>query len=414
VLGFLLSLWMAKTLPIDEYGTWGLVYAFQTGLATFGAVGILEAVVSLLRLHPGPEERSKLFAAANGAFLLTAGTSLAAAALVRVVFVTRSDIGVVTLSSAIVSGAVLAFSSLQAQIVRLEERHLSSLSYYFLVPLAGLVGSIAAFSMDRSVGAFFVGSAAGLMMAAPAFLFKQVGPSSPSRDRSVHGQILARLKPYVAVAFFGWLSGYGNNFVVDYLFESSDVARFTFALAIGSVMQLVASALNQVWGPRFFRITQVQSLEIVENKNRRFFATQSMVLGGLGAVCLISLPPLLRAVGGNLASYASMGLEFFFVLAGYVFLSPWSHCHNYLLAYDKGRNVMHIVLITSAIGIVLWFALMWWLGPLGIYVGFFSQMVIRSLGIVLFTQGIWPVTIGWGSVGAGVLMTLGGLVVSRL
>lgn len=407
--GFLLSLWMARTLPVAEYGAWGLLYAFQTGLTTFGLVGILEAVVGLLRSHDTPEARRALFGGATGAFLVTISASLIIAIAIAP-FVLGQRIGLLAIACVLVSGALLAFAALQAQIVRLEERHLASLGFNFGVPLVGLASSTAWFIAERSAQSFFVGSAVGLVVAMAAlWRAGKVEAYSVARHGEQRRQVMARLAPYVVVAFFGWLSGYGNNFVVTSLFPATEVARFTFALSLGSVMQLVASALNQVWSPRFFLITQSEPFDTVEDKNRRFFFSQSVVLGLIAALSIVLLPPLLKALGGNLAFYASMKLELFFVFAAYIVLSPWWHCHNYFLAYDRGPSVMNIVLITSAVGIVLWLALMWLLGPLGIYIGFFSQMVVRSIGIVLFARGFWPVRVGWGGVATGMLVASGGL-----
>lgn len=405
----MLSLWMARTMPVVDYGSWGLLYALQTGLTTFALVGILEAVIGLLRQHEMPEERRKLFAAASGAFFLTLSASAAVAA-VGVYLFRFEEVHALTLGCVLASGALLAFASLQAQIVRLEERHAASLAFNFAVPALGLVGSAAGFLVDRSVQSFFVGSAAGLLLA--TVLFARVGNTAmyrPELHRQHRAEILRRLSPYVAAAFFGWLSGYGNNFVVKSLFDATEVARFTFALSLGGVMQLVASALNQVWSPRFFRIVQTEPFDSVEGKNRRFFFAQSIVLGLIAAVGIMILPPLLAAVGGRLAFYASMKREMFFIFSGYIFLSPWWHCYNYFLAHDRGPSVMKIVLLTSAVGITVWVGLMWMLGPLGVYAGFCAQMAIRSAGIVMFARGFWPLKVGWFGVAGGLLMALGGL-----
>lgn len=414
VSGFVLSLWMARSLSIESYGTWGLVFAFQTALSTFGLVGIVEAIVSLLKHYSSQEDRKKLFAAANQVFLLTISISIFIAILFGLLFAYRGSIGFLALCGVLVSGALLAFAALQSQIVRLEERHFASLGFSFLVPLTGLVGSVICFMIKPSVGAFFIGSAVGLALTLTILVLRKDRAAVYSDANNDEGrtQILRRLTPYVTIAFFGWLSGYGNNFVVNSFFQPVEVARFTFALSIGSIMQLVSSALNQVWSPRFFHSTHVKPFDMVESKNRRFFFGQSIVLGVVGAACIALLPSLLKWLGGNLAHYDSMGLELFLVVAGYIFLSPWAHCQNYFLAYDKGAAVLQIVLVTSAIGIGLWLVLMWFLGPIGIYIGFFAQMVIRTIGIVSVAKRLWPLKVSWFGVGAGVTIALGGLLVT--
>lgn len=416
VSGFVLSLWMARSLSIESYGTWGLVLAFQTALSTFGLVGIVEAIVNLLKHYSCQEDRKKLFAAANQVYLLTISVSILVAILFGLLFAYRGTIGFLTLSGVLVSGALLAFAALQSQIVRLEERHFASLGFSFLVPLSGLVGSVVCFIIKPSVDAFFIGSAVGLALSLIILVMRKgmVAIYRDANNDERRTEILRRLTPYISIAFFGWLSGYGNNFVVNSFFQPAEVARFTFALSIGAIMQLVSSALNQVWSPRFFHSTHVEPFDMVESKNRRFFFLQSVVLGVVGAGCVALLLPFLKWLGGNLAFYDSMGLELFLVVAGYIFLSPWTHCHNYFLAYDMGATVLQIVLTTSAIGIGLWLALMWFLGPIGIYIGFFMQMVIRSIGIAYVARKLWLLKVSWFGVGAGVLIELGGLLVTML
>lgn len=404
---------MARVLSVEEYGLWGLALALQVGLATFGIVGIVEAVVGLLPRYRSPAERVYLFSAANKTFFLTVSVSLLAGALLGLLIARRSEIGAVALSGALASGALLAFSMMRAQIVRLEEKHPASLAFSFVVPLSGLIGSVIAFALNPSIESFFVGSTLGLALAIMMLRGLRIGIYGvlPS-DSNASAEILGRLLPYIAVAFFGWLSGYGNNLAIDLLFQSAEVARFTFAFTLGAVMQLVASALNQVWSPRFYRITHAHSFTIVERKNRLFYGAQAVVLGTVAAICLVLFPPALRAVGGNLAFYGSMTWEFFFVMTAYVCLVPWWHCHSYLLAYDQGHRIMRIVLVTSIIGLTIWFTLMWALGPFGIYAGFLVQMAVRSIGIIYFTRQTWPVQIPWLGVSGGVLIALTGTLIS--
>ena len=124
-------------------------------------------------------------------------------------------------------------------------------------------------------------------------------------------------------------------------------------------------------------------------------------------------PVTMDALGGNLVAYRSMSPELFFLFASYVLLTPWSHCQNYFLAYDKGPVVMRVVLITSVIGIVAWLTLMWLIGTLGIYIGFLLQMLLRSVGILTAAKTYWPIKVSWGGALGGVLLTSLGLVLSK-
>ncbi len=138
--GFLLFLWLARTLSVDDYASFGLLFALQTGFATFAITGIVEAVTGLMKEYSTVEERNKLFAAANTAFVLMALISIVFVLLLFVTLVQQSQIAFLEASYVLVSGLLVAFSSLQSQIVRLEENHHLSLCFSFLSPLAGVLG----------------------------------------------------------------------------------------------------------------------------------------------------------------------------------------------------------------------------------------------------------------------------------
>lgn len=414
LVGFLLFLWLARTLSVDNYGNFGLLYALQTGLTTFGLVGIVEAVVGLLKEHQSKELRRKLFAAANSAFLITLASSIVLALILFAMFFGGSEISIFTLACILVSGALLAYSMLQSQIVRLEEKHLSSLCFNFVLPLAGLIGSCIGFFWGRTIQTFFLGSILGLSFASVILWINRIGFYGFA-DRLVETRdILLRVIPFIAIAFFGWLGGYGNNYVIKIFFDPKEVAKYTFALSLSSIMQLIATALNQVWSPRFFRLIHEIPREQVEKKNRRFFRLQSLTMGFFGGIVISMFPFTMNVLGGNLKSYQFMSLELLCLFSAYIILCPWWHCSNYFLAYDKGPSMMRIVFISSVIGIILWLILMWLMGPIGIYIGFLTQMLLRTSGILYKAKKQWPIKVSWDGVVGGLLLTFIGFVASKI
>jgi O-antigen/teichoic acid export membrane protein len=410
--GFVFFLWLARTLSVNDYATWGLLYALQTGVASFGLVGIVEAVVGLLKTHRSAEDQRRLFAAANGVFLFTSVFSILFATTIYVAFLGRAGTFLVATTGVVASGALLAYSSLQAQIVRLEERHLASLCFNFLIPLCGFAGSLASFVLLRTVQSFFWGSAIGLGVALLGAKLRDVGFYAIAARVVELRPILLRVTPFIAVTFLGWLGGYGNNYVVKLFFSSAEVAKFTLVFMLSATMQLIATSMNQVWSPRFYRMIHHLPFEQVERENRRFFRLQGLVLGLAGGLLIALYPSAVKVLGGNLTHYRSVGFELFLLVSSYVVVIPYWHCQNYLLAFDKGQTMMRLHTVTSVIGIVVLVIFMWLLGPLGIYIGFLVQMGLRSAGAVIVTRAQWPVTIGLDSVVAGTAITFIGFLVS--
>lgn len=412
--GFVLFLWLARTLSVSDYANFGLLYSLQTGLITFGLVGIIEAVVGLLKDHKNIEQQKTLFAAANSVFILTLVSALVFVLFMYVTFLEHSEITFLMLASVLLSGALLAFSSLQAQIVRLEEKHLPSLYFNFVLPLAGLLGSFVLFFIERTVQSFFLGAMIGLIVLIVGAWINKIGFYDIAYRTTKIRHILLRVTPFIAVAFLGWLSGYGNNYIIKLFFDSTEVAKFTFILSLSSVMQLIATALNQAWAPRFYKITHELPFEEVEKKNRKFYRLQGFLFGLFGGIVISVFPIAMKMLKGNLLYYQSMSFELFLLFSSYVVLSPWWHYQNYFLAYDKGPSIMRIVLITSVIGIVAWIILMWLFGPIGIYIGFMLQMLLRSVGIIIVGKKYWPVQISWDGLVVGVLINIAGFLISKI
>ncbi len=412
--GFVFFLWLAQTLSINDYATWGLLYALQTAVASFGLVGIVEAMVGLFKVHRTADDQRRLFAVANSAFLVTSGFSMVLATIIFAAFVERTDSPPLSIPWVVASGALLAYSSLQAQIVRLEERHTASLFFNFVIPLAGLVGSVIVVAVQRTVQSFFIGSTIGLAVSLVGARMCQLGFYRFAHSTTECRPILSRISPFIAVTFLGWLGGYGNNYVIKLFFDSAEVAKFTLAFMICSIMQLIATAMNQVWSPRFYRLIHEFPFDQVERQNRRFFRLQAVVLGLAGGLLIALFPVGVGVLGGNLAQYQSIGLELALLVAAYVVLVPWWQCQNYFLAYDEGPIVMRILVGASLVGVTILLGSISLLGPLGIYIGFLAQMALRSAGalIVARVRCNLRINISWDGILIGVALTLGGLALS--
>jgi hypothetical protein len=137
-------------------------------------------------------------------------------------------------------------------------------------------------------------------------------------------------------------------------------------------------------------------------------------LGVVGGAAIGLYPTLMELLGGNLLAYRHMTLELLLLFSAYLFLCPWWQCYNYYLAYGQGRELVRIVLLTSVAGLSVWLVLMWWVGPLGIYLGFLAQMALRSIGIIMAARKKWPIAIAWDGVVAGGILTLAGFEVATL
>ncbi|MES2208445.1 MAG: oligosaccharide flippase family protein [Pseudomonadota bacterium] len=411
LIGFLIFMWLGKSLSVSDFGNFGLLYAFQQALATFTLAGIVEAFSGMLGEKRCYERHQQLLAAATIAFFLMA-TAGALFGFIWILCFKSLDISLLTYVSVIGGGILLALSSFQAQLVRFEEKHSWSLLFSFCPPLGGIIGGAAAFFVGKTLSAFFMGSLLGEVIPLFIFWMNRIGFWYKNASLREVFHILSKAAPFMVIAFLGWLSGYGNNYVIKFFFQSIEVAKFTFALSLCSVMLLVAGALNQVWCPRFYRIIHQLPFQQVEDKNKSFYKILSVLLGLLGGAVIIAFPSVIKFFGGNLLLYQSLNIGLSFLFSGYIFLTPWWHCQNFFLANGMGQNLLKITLLTSFIGVAFLLGFMKFFGPIGIYLGFLFQMILRALGIVFVARQNWAINISWQGVIIGIGMVFSGLLIS--
>lgn len=409
-IGFALFLWLAHSLSVEAYALFGLLLALQAGLSGLAGAGILEAVVGLLKECRTTASRVQLFHTANAVFGAQAVAAVMSVALIYGLLLRDTDASMVDVVFVIAGGVVTAFFTLQANLTRLEENHSSSLALAFVPPLAGWVAAFVAFFVLRTVSSFFIGLATGLLVC--FFFFKRhgIGYHGYPGDIKATLPIVSRLAPFVLIVILAWLSGYGSTYLIKSLFTATDVARFTFAYTLSSIMQLVASSLNQVWGPRFLRVVHDLPIAEVERRNRRFFALEGIVLGATGALVLAVVSPITQIAGTSLSAYQHLSVELLLLFGAYALSIPWYHVQNYYLVYGKGVELMNVSLLTSIAGLLLWIGAIALLGVAGVYAGFALLMFTRMFGAVVWARRTWAVRILWeGPVLALVLLGLGAL-----
>jgi O-antigen/teichoic acid export membrane protein len=409
-IGFALFLWLAHSLSVEAYALFGLLLALQAGLSGLAGAGIFEAVIGLLKECRTTASRVQLFHTANGVFAAQAIAAVGIVALIYSVLLRDTEASMADAVFIIAGGVVTAFFTFQAKLTRLEEDHSSSLALAFIPPLAGWVAAFAAFLLLRTVSSFFIGLAIGLLVCLVPFRHYGIGHYGYPRDIKATRPIVARLAPFVLIVILAWLSGYGSTYLIKSFFTATDVARFTFAYTLSSIMQLVASSLNQVWGPRFLRVVHELPVAEVERRNRRFFALEGIALGATGGLVLAVLSSVTQVVGASLSAYQDLTIELLLLFGAYAISIPWYHVQNYYLAYGKGIELMNVSLLTSIAGLLLWIGAIALLGVVGVYAGFVLLMFTRMFGAVVWARRTWAVRILWeGPVLALVLLGLGAL-----
>lgn len=410
--GFVILMWLGRVLPVEDYARLGLLMALQAGLTAMASAGVVEAVIGLLRDHPLPEDRRHLHRGANVLFAALASLVGFGAVAIYVAVVRNVAWSWVELTAVIASGLLTAFFYVMSGLVRLNEDHRVSLTLASVPALVGFVAGFLAFLWQRTLVAYFAGMAAGLLVSfVLAVLLRPRLFEMPS-DTGKARQLAAFMPSFLAIAGLGWLAGYGNTYIVELFFHASDVARFSFAYTLASILQLVSTALNQTWNPRFFALANSQPLELVEKKSRLYFLLHAAVLGSIGAVLIVATPIATKFLGGNLVHYGQAGVASFFLFAAYAISLPWYHAQNHLLVHGRGGEIMKVVVISSLLGLACLPVVIATMGVTGVYAGFMIQTGIRSVVAMIVARSHWRLTMVLDASLLATLLMGGGLAVS--
>ncbi len=408
--GFLVIMWLGHILSVEDYAAFGLLMALQAAVAAFASAGIVESVIGKLHTYSSPSSRQNLLRGADLVFLAMASAVAGATAIGYLSLHWRQISSALELSAVVSGGLFTAFFTVKSGLVRLTEEHVASVALASLPPLAGFLFGFVAFTLQGTVVSYFVGMALGLVgsllvsLAFKPHLF--VLPAHTTEAVAVAG----KMPTFVLIGALGWLVGYGNTYIVEFFFKASDVAQFTFAYSLSSIMQLISTSLNQVWSPRFFARAHTVSLEELERQNSRFFVLHGAVLGAVGFALLVVTPIALQAVGGNLAHYAHMPGKLFFLFAAYALLLPWYHSQNYFLAHGRGAELMNVIIVSSLLGLALLPIAISVFGVLGVYLGFLIQMGAKSCVAMIWAWREWRLRLAYeGALLATLLIGLGAI-----
>jgi len=412
--GVLLFFGLAHGLPSSEYARFGLLYALQTGLITIATAGIVEVVIGQHAMQVNQGEGRPLYEVGNGLFVWL----LPLATLVGVGIYSGFLLDYATVWDflLILTGAgLLAFFMLQATFFRLEEAHRPSLLLSFVPPVMGLALAYGVFLVWGTLTSFFGGMAVALLVMFGMLHWQ--GLIHVRANLRVSNLVFVRqeLPPYILIGLLLWVTGYGSTYLVESFFNLAYVAKFTFAYTLSSALQLVATALNQVWSPRFFRLINAQPADQLERRNVLFYGWMGVVMGVVGGGLLILLRPAIDLFGGQLRSYRDIthGLDWLF--AGYIVSIPWWHAQNYFYAHKEGGALLKRVSMATGLGLFAWVGLMLVLQEAGIYLGFCGLMLIRSLAVFEYAHKRWGIRLAWhGPALGGGLLLAGRLIGDRL
>lgn len=404
LLGFILFLWLARNLSVSEYGLFNLLYALQAGVMVFSSAGIIEMTIGQRHLSSSTS-RGDSWAVANGYFLWLSLIAAIISLPIYKVWISNESLAV--WFWVILGGVLNAFFQLQSALVRLDEQHIRSI---FLLNLPIAVGFVAAFIgilITHQLEPMFMLMSLAIGLTCVWLMFTRRLPLMVQLNGFSSSSVVSKIFPFLIVGILTWSTGYGGMYLVSSMRSLEDVGVFAFVYTLSSLLQLLATSLNQVWTPIFFNWSNQHPPLDFEVHNAKFYLAQGLVISIASGLIIAFYDPILTLLGGTLIQYQKGGSGLAWILASYIVSIPWWHAQNYFYIYQKGTDLMIVVGLSTTLGLLLWLISMSLFGVKGIYIGFFLMMLLRSIFIWIWARRIWNIPFHMKAVATG-LIIIGG------
>lgn len=384
---------LARNSSKAEYGALGLLFAVQQLFTMLTLAGVTEVMTGRSAEFRQSGQLGSLFANSHRLLLkkisiLIGFACLAAGALL---FFNAEHLSPATFFCCCISGMLLGKSRLIGSMYQLKQRHAMAVVFQTLpLLICYSVGLASALIWSNPVDGLFIGGCGGLLLwtlvSSPIQL-----PSSGliSLDMGLQQRLFTDSLSFAAIAFLGWLAGYGNSIAVGGLLDVRAVADYTMTLHFDGIVAILLSSIASVWFPRFYQMAAEEPPERLNAANSLAFLVHSLVGAVASGVLLILFPLVPRLLQGNFSGYSHLGTYMTAVFAAQIILTGYYRSHAYYLLHRRGPQFFRILLATSALGFGAWYGLMMVLGAPGIYVGVVVMAALRSAGTHFYAQRQW-------------------------
>jgi len=384
---------LAVTLPITEFGFFSMLSSYQVAAATFGSIGIIESLSGQLKNNNVFSKGDKVIFR-KFTFLLILLSSLTLFFFLIVIYFSnyKSSFFYLYVLSLLV-GLIISYSNIQSYFFRLNglnfkslfSNSIISLLYYTLVLiLATYIDKVNTIVLYSSFGVFLF----FILLNIFNFFYRPI-----KLDISEVFFYFKNIFPYIIIGFFGWISGYGINILINELIGLKIVALFTFLLTVSTLVQLVSSSLNVVWGPKFYSYFLNDDLILAESKNKKFYQIQIVFLSLLIVLILLIYKKFSNLIPNDL--YQNRLLELALLQISFIINIPWVHCSNYYFISNYGNKLMKKLLFTGIVGILIWVYFIYLYGEIGVFLGFTINTFLKSFIIWIDSRNYWLISNLW-------------------
>ena len=403
---FIVMLFIARTLSVNEYSFFGQLYSIQQVMVGLIGAGFIESII--LITHNSKWDKIAIYKNALLASIPITLIFLFIAFLILTWFrySVFSNSESIAFAIAILSGCMGGYYVFFSKLNRLLENHIYAL-LLLNIPLiiTFMVGGLFVFALERA-NMFFVGGLIGLFVTGiilnkTYFLFIK---NNYKTSKPLIAQIHQNIAPYISVAFLGWLSGFGNVFLIGLFLPDLSIAKYTFLYSISGIMLLVANSVNQIWSPHFYNISKDNPTELVEKQSYFFYTIASVILSAAASFMVLFYQPLIDLIGGSLVAYRDSTLALSLILASFLIYTPVWHCRNHLYLKSSGSVMLKLSTIAYSISLLLMVFAIYIFGDIGVYIGSFCLALIQAFCFCLYAYKKWQINFPFGAIFYGCMI----------
>lgn len=403
---FIVMLFIARNLSVNEYSIFGQLYSIQQVIVGLIGAGFIESVIRIT--HASKLDK---IAVCKNALLASIPITLIFLLIAFLIltwfrYTGLSNSESIAFAVAIISGFMGGYYVFFSKLNRLLENHIYAL-LLLNIPLiiTFMVGGIFVFAFERA-NMFFVGvliglSVIGIVLNKTYFLFIK---NSYKTSKPIMAQIHQNIAPYISVAFLGWLSGFGNVFLIGIFLPDPSIAKYTFLFTFSGIMMLVANSINQIWSPHFYNISKHSPTEFVEKQSYFFYSMTSFILAAAASFMVLFYQPLIDLIGGSLVAYRDSTKALSLILSSFLIYTPVWHCRNHLYLKSPGSVMLKLSIIAYSLSLSLMVLAIYIFGDIGIYIGSFCLALTQTFCFGLYAYKKWQINFPFRAISYGCIV----------
>tara|TARA_B110000977_G_scaffold185325_2_gene250026 strand:- start:153 stop:1484 length:1332 start_codon:yes stop_codon:yes gene_type:complete len=398
---------IAKALSISEYALFGQLYAAQQIMITLIGAGYVEVIIRLS--YSSELNRMAIY---KNALMASGPVTLFFLFLATTILIVLHEVtgeSMIGYSFAIVGGCVGGYFVVFSKLNRLLENHSHALLLLYTPLVITFLMGYVFLSVSGQVVMFFLGSLLGFLFSGVVFYKAYIVffINKFRRSGSIISQINRDIKPYISVAFLGWLSGYGNVFVIKFFLPDVSIAKYTFLYTLSGVMLLVANSMNQVWSPYFYRVSKEEPHDYIEMISYWYYTSLTVLLSLAAGFVIICYQPLMIFLGGNLGNYSGFTIELSLMLTSFIIYTPVWHARNHLYLKSHGSVMLNISILSSLIGFLVMVLSIYMFGDIGIYIGILGLTLSQLFSFCIYSYRKWKSRFPISGVAFGTAIVIG-------